>query len=90
MVSDAVADVVDYKEEVEDTMSEEVDADKWGDMMEVVDEEANMKEAVGIIQVTGEADRVLEWYSSMVVHRYKCTLTIISHQMSGPGYHSLI
>ena len=54
--------------------------------MEVVDVEADMAEAVGITKISGRADHMQEWCSVIMAHRYKCTLPIISHQMSGTGY----
>ena len=62
---------------------------KESDMIVVVDVEANMAEAVGIIQLSGGADQMQEWCSAMMAHRYKCTLPMISHQMSGTSYQRL-
>ena len=43
--------------------------DKESDMIVVVDVEANMAEAVGIIQLAGVADQMKEWCSEMMAHR---------------------
>ena len=37
--------------------------------MEVVDMEADMAEAVGIIKLTGEAYQIQEWCSGIMAHR---------------------
>ena len=50
LVSKAVAEEVDSKAESKDNTAEEAKADKEKYMMAVVDVEADMAEAVGIIQ----------------------------------------
>ena len=37
-------------------------------MMVVVDAEADMADVVGMIQITGGADLMQEWYSAMMAH----------------------
>ena len=55
LVTKAVAEVVNFKAEAEETMTEEADAIEEEDMMAVVDAEADMEEAVVIIQaIDGE------------------------------------
>ena len=50
LVSEAVAEVVDSKAKSKDDTTEEAKADEEEYMMAVVDVEADMAEAVGIIQ----------------------------------------
>ena len=60
LVSEAVPEVVHFKVEAEYTMAEEADAAEEEDMMAVVDAEADMDEAVGIIKFTDGEDRMKE------------------------------
>ena len=69
---------------------EGADSDEEKNMMAVVDVEVDMAEVVGIIQLSGKVDQMQEWCSSMMSHRCKCTTPMISHQMSGTGYHRLV
>ena len=69
LVSEAVTAVVYSKAEAGDTTAEEADADEEEDTMVAVDVEANMAEAVGIIQLAGVADQMKEWCSEMMAHR---------------------
>ena len=50
LVTKTVAEVVNFKAEAEETMTEEADAIEEEDMMAVVDAESDMEEAVVIIQ----------------------------------------
>ena len=68
-VSEEVTEVVDYKAEEDDTMTEDADTAKEEYIMAVVDMEANMAEAVGIIQVTGGADQMQEWCLVIMAQR---------------------
>ena len=68
LVYEAVAEVVNFKSETEYTTTEEADAAEGEDIMAVVDAEAVMSEAVGIIQVTGREYQMPEWYSAMMEH----------------------
>ena len=81
-----MAEVVYFKAEADDTILEEADEVEEEYMMEVVENEADMTEAVGIIQVTDGEYRMQERYSAMMAH-IKFTLTM---KMSGPGYQRLI
>ena len=63
-----MTEVVDYKAEAEDTTAEEADAAKEEDMMALVEMEANIAEEVGIIRLSGGADKMQEWCSAMMTH----------------------
>ena len=58
LIHEAVAEVANYKADAEDNTAEEVNTDEEEDMMVVVDAEADMADVVGIIQITGGADRM--------------------------------
>ena len=59
----------DSKAEAEDTAAEEADVTNYEYMMTVVDVEADMAEAVGIIWLSGGAYQMQEWCSEMMAHR---------------------
>ena len=69
LVPEAVAELVAFKAEAEDTMAEEADAFEEEGMTAVVDVEADMAGAAGIIQVIDGSDRMQEWYSKITSHR---------------------
>ena len=68
LIHEAVAEVANYKADAEDNTAEEVNTDEEEDMMVVVDAEADMADVVGMIQITGGADLMQEWYSAMMAH----------------------
>ena len=68
LVPEAVAELVAFKAEAEDTMAEEADAFEEEGMTAVVDVEADMAGAAGIIQVIDGSDRMQEWYSTMMAY----------------------
>ena len=68
LVPEAVAELVAFKAEAEDTMAEEADAFEEEGMTAVVDVEADMAGAAGIIQVIDGSDRMQEWYSIMMAY----------------------